>query len=801
MRILLTLLVLAFIPIVASAQVKGAGIVYATGALSHSVNQNTDAEMGIDTATGLHYEYSRDGLGWILAGFRVQKFAFGIAPTAAPQDKQSEILLNDVDSLYRWRGGAWRHVNKSGAGVTDLTFTGSGPYTLNSSTGTDVTLTQAAGMTMVRTVNDLSFAAIDASATNELQTFASTSNATSHTLTLSNSGGSLQYIEGTGISLTTGGTGLDGTVTIASTLTGESTDARNGLSMSGLFVELGGTGLQNTSIAWAAFSWTNTWNTLAGTAGLLLSSTSTAAASNNQKLVEIALSGANATASQTTYGLVVANTHTGTTPTNYGIFASVTGGTSGAAISGSGGVNIGVEGLTSSGLGVNGSASSGTGGLFSSSTGTALSTLSSNSTVPSGIIANNSAANTAVTEALRVASNTTGVAGNGIGVKVSLRAEVSDGTSLVANELISKWTNATVGSRTSEYIITGVNSTTLADLFTLSGSGALKLNKYGIGTFTGTPAFSLDVDASGNLIESAVSALTGSGQTDRVTIWSSATNITHDAAYTVDPVNDRMTITGTVAGLGANAAFLNLNSGALGAGTTFLRASGNISSNMVAAEFVNANNATTAANTMAILSVGGAAAGDPIIQFAVSGVVTHNIGTDNTDSDKFKLTMNGATPGVNGNDGFVWTNNAPPRYGINVQPLHPLDVLGTGRMTQFRMTGNLWDNTMIAFGTGAGTGPTVNSISGGNNGFQINFTTGTTPTADGIIFTGTYPNSYGSLTYPVIWGRGNPGGLNWLAEQDKFNIDSAGAANFVLKARGTLTASTQYAINVVIMGY
>lgn len=47
------------------------------------------------------------------------------------------------------------------------------------------------------------------------QTITNTSDATSHTVTLSASGGSVQLIEGTNITLTTGGTGSAGTVTIA----------------------------------------------------------------------------------------------------------------------------------------------------------------------------------------------------------------------------------------------------------------------------------------------------------------------------------------------------------------------------------------------------------------------------------------------------------------------------------------------------------------------------------------------------------------------------------------------------------
>lgn len=57
---------------------------------------------------------------------------------------------------------------------------------------------------------------VDGSVSNELQTISNTSDATSHTATLSNSGGSIKLIEGSNITLTTAGTGLDGEVTISS---------------------------------------------------------------------------------------------------------------------------------------------------------------------------------------------------------------------------------------------------------------------------------------------------------------------------------------------------------------------------------------------------------------------------------------------------------------------------------------------------------------------------------------------------------------------------------------------------------
>jgi len=291
------------------AIVKGSGIVYTNGAPTHSIDINTDAEVAIDTASGYWYERSRDGAGWILAGFRIQLLAGSSAPSGAPADKESEVVVNDVDSLYRWRSGAWRHLNKvvtytagtginitsgnvientgdlsdsnegilgvGAGGATSSTLTsntsGAAGVTINAAgilsisettstnggsitiTGTEVDgsvtnegtlgvgaggatsstlLSNTSGATGV-TVNvagilsisestsanggsiTITGTEVDGSVTNELQTIANTSDATSHTVTLSNSGGSVQLVEGANVTLTTTGTGSDGIVTIA----------------------------------------------------------------------------------------------------------------------------------------------------------------------------------------------------------------------------------------------------------------------------------------------------------------------------------------------------------------------------------------------------------------------------------------------------------------------------------------------------------------------------------------------------------------------------------------------------------
>jgi hypothetical protein len=173
---------------------------------------------------------------------------------------------------------------------------------------------------------------------------------------------------------------------------------------------------------------------------------------------------------------------------------------------------IGVKGASTSGTGVYGSSSSadavfGTsissnGGEFSSSSGNAI--LAESITGVGGIFLVTPSSTNTVVPVIELLSGSSGTAANGIGGKVQFLTQTTTGAFQVSNELVSTWTNATSASRTSQFIITGVNNTTTANLLTLSGSGALQLNKYGAGTFTGTPAFNLQTDGSGNIIESAV---------------------------------------------------------------------------------------------------------------------------------------------------------------------------------------------------------------------------------------------------------------------------------------------------------
>ncbi len=249
------------------------------------------------------------------------------------------------------------------------------------------------------------------------------------------------------------------------------------------------------------------WDSLAAGSGLKLSSNSTVATSN-PTLFEATLSGTNSNINQTTYAGVFRNYHTGTNATNYGLLADATGtaGTGVSAIGGYRGVfafggNYGVYAKCSS---------SGSYSLYAENTlgialyGISLSSYGAYAKSFFGIpLAGHSvdSSTTGIKTLVKLIRESSGSAEDGIGGSIEFWIEKNGGFSGPSNKIISKWVDAS--SPTSQYIIDGVDAGSTSDLFTLSGNGSLKLNKYGLGTFTGTASKWLGVDASGNVLELA----------------------------------------------------------------------------------------------------------------------------------------------------------------------------------------------------------------------------------------------------------------------------------------------------------
>jgi hypothetical protein len=108
----------------------------------------------------------------------------------------------------------------TGATKTKITYDAKGLVT----SGADATTADIAASTNKNYVTDAQLTVIgNTSGTNSgNQTLANTSDSTSHTVTLSATGGSVQLVEGSGITLTTTGTSADGIITIASSGGGSS---------------------------------------------------------------------------------------------------------------------------------------------------------------------------------------------------------------------------------------------------------------------------------------------------------------------------------------------------------------------------------------------------------------------------------------------------------------------------------------------------------------------------------------------------------------------------------------------------
>jgi uncharacterized protein with FMN-binding domain len=170
----------------------------------------------------------------------------------------------------------------------------------------------------------------------------------------------------------------------------------------------------------------------------------------------------------------------------------------------------GLEGNnTSSGPGVLGTSVSGVGGAFSSSTSTAVTAQSNSSTalLTSGTLGaqlgafNTATLNNSIPIVIVLRSTGASVPTDNVGGSIDYRVYTDAVQDRLSHNLISRWSTAADATRTSQFEIWGVNSAALQQHLTLKGTGQLQLNRYGSNTFTGTAAYMLGVDSSGNVIE------------------------------------------------------------------------------------------------------------------------------------------------------------------------------------------------------------------------------------------------------------------------------------------------------------
>jgi hypothetical protein len=140
-----------------------------------------------------------------------------------PKILNGTILFEDIGQnsaspgqVIKWNGTAWAAAadNTGGSGSTDLSWTGaSSPYTLNSSSGTDVDFAQGGGITLSTSGATLTIAAVDQSITNEVLTISDGTNTEAlggQTLTVAGGGINSASYNATTNTLTISGTESDG---------------------------------------------------------------------------------------------------------------------------------------------------------------------------------------------------------------------------------------------------------------------------------------------------------------------------------------------------------------------------------------------------------------------------------------------------------------------------------------------------------------------------------------------------------------------------------------------------------------
>jgi len=142
-----------------SAQITfTAPVAYVTGVPTGAPSAQ-GSRVRVDLLTNNIYQWNPTASQWEIYPRGFDQTSGSIPPAYVPGLGDSEFAINGIDSMYRYRAGAWRHLNPGGSGgggATNLTFTGaSSPFTLNSSTGTDVTFAQGTGITLSRAANEL----------------------------------------------------------------------------------------------------------------------------------------------------------------------------------------------------------------------------------------------------------------------------------------------------------------------------------------------------------------------------------------------------------------------------------------------------------------------------------------------------------------------------------------------------------------------------------------------------------------------------------------------------------------------
>lgn len=240
----------------------------------------------------------------------------------------------------------------------------------------------------------------------------------------------------------------------------------------------------NRTFAAGAYTFTQSYDAVTNS-GLTISSTSTAAASDNQRLLNVSLSGANATSGEITSAIYVSNTHTGTTSTNIAVRGVATGGTllnhAFWGTSDGGGATILGEN-SGNGNGVQGSAGASGSAVYGVNTSNGYGLFGvSNGGFGMQAVTYNTVTNTRLSVARFTRQIVTNTAAASIGGQIILEAPTT--TASVGTTIANigwSWDDATNATRSGRIDFSVVeNGASAATVFTIDGSGNVMLEQSG----------------------------------------------------------------------------------------------------------------------------------------------------------------------------------------------------------------------------------------------------------------------------------------------------------------------------------
>ena len=249
-----------------------------------------------------------------------------------------------------------------------------------------------------------------------------------------------------------------------------------------------------------------------------------------------------------------------------------------------------------------------------------------------------------------------------------------------------------------------------------------------------------------------------------------------------------------------------------GTGSTATVLSGVLSMISGNVEALLKNTATTGTGGGSVITLNvspTATSNDPFIKWQTESTTDWSMGIDNDDIDNLKL-HRFSRPSDNNGQGTVEFGYRTNDIGIAVNKtgigtgtngFYGVDVGGKVRADQFANNSSVLNGATvatIALGNAAGTSPTLDNTTTSvwGNGARLRFTSGSSPTANGVICTITLDTQYtfGECASGIFARSTNASGFGYSSS---FN-SATRVITFTLN--GTLTASTVYEFNIIFNG-